>query len=189
MLEVELKFQLQDVQPVIRQIEAWGATAGAPQLQVDLYFNHPSRDFVQTHEAFRLRRIGDENRLTYKGPVLDKQTKMRHEIEFPLAAGDEAAQQCREMFVLLGFRPVREVRKQRIPYHYEEADREFEFAIDQVEQLGSFIEIETLSEETDRTAARDAILDLARRLQLSSPEPRSYLSLLIAKLEATGEPP
>ena len=182
MYEIELKFPLADVGPVVKQIADWGAIPGSEQVQVDLYFNHPARDFVQTHEAFRLRRIGEENRLTYKGPVLDKQTKMRREIEFPLAPGDAASDQCREMLILLGFRPVREVHKRRIPFHYEEGGREFEFAIDRVEHLGSFIEIETLAEETDRTTARDAILSLASRLELSNPQPRSYLSLLIERM-------
>ena len=181
MYEIELKFPLAQVEPVVRQITDWGAIPGAEQVHIDLYFNHPARDFVETHEAFRLRRIGEENRLTYKGPVLDKQTKLRREIEFPIAAGETAAGQCREMLVLLGFRPVREVHKRRVPFHYEEGGREFEFALDRVEQLGNFIEIETIANEADRTTTRDAILSLAKRLELSNPEPRSYLSLLIAQ--------
>ena len=179
MYEVELKFPVPDVGPIVAQITAWGAIPGPEQPQVDLYFNHPARDFAQTNEAFRLRQIGEENRLTYKGPVLDTQAKTRREIEFPIAAGAIAAAQCREMLVLLGFRPVREVRKRRVPFQYSEAGREFEIAVDLVEQLGSFIEIETIAGEADRAVARDAILDVAARLELPMSEPRSYLSLLL----------
>lgn len=181
MYEVELKFAVAEVGPIASQIANWGAIPGSDQPQVDQYFNHPARDFAKTHEAFRLRQIGEENRLTYKGPVLDTKAKTRREIEFPIAAGAEAAAQCLEMLVLLGFRPVREVRKLRIPFQYVEAGREFEIAVDQVEQLGSFIEIETIAGETDRAAARDAILTLAERLELPNPEPRSYLSLLLER--------
>lgn len=182
MYEVELKFPVADVGLIVSQIAAWGAIPGSEQLQVDQYFNHPGRDFAKTNEAFRLRRIGDENRLTYKGPVLDTRTKMRREIEFPIASGAAAADQCREMLVLLGFRPVREVRKSRVPFQYTEAGREFEIAVDLVEQLGSFIEIESQAGEADRSAARDAILELAERLELTQPEPRSYLSLLLGQI-------
>lgn len=181
MYEVELKFPVADVGPIVSQIAAWGAIPGSEQIQVDQYFNHPARDFAQTNEAFRLRRIGEENRLTYKGPVLDTRAKMRREIEFPIAAGASAAEQCREMLVLLGFRPVREVRKRRVPFQFSEAGREFEIAVDLVEGLGSFIEIESLAGEADRGAARDAILELAERLDLSQPEPRSYLSMLLGQ--------
>ena len=40
-----------------------------------VYFRHPSRDFQQTHEAFRLRRYDDEVFITYKGPVVDDADK------------------------------------------------------------------------------------------------------------------
>ena len=59
--------------------------------EADHYFNAPDRDFARTDEAFRLRRIGAANFVTYKGPKRDAQRKMRTEIEVPLPDGDEAA--------------------------------------------------------------------------------------------------
>jgi hypothetical protein len=76
--------------------------------QVDQYFNHPARDFAQTDEALRLRRVGEVNFITYKGPKLDAITKSRHEIELPLPSGDAAATGFAELLTTLGFQPVAE---------------------------------------------------------------------------------
>lgn len=180
MFEIELKFPLRNPEPILARIGEWQAVRQPPQQHSDLYFNHPDRDFAETREAFRLRRMGAESRLTYKGPVVDTLAKSRREIEFALAGGPTVAEECRQMLVLLGFRPVREVRKVRVPYALRDAGRDFEIALDTVEGLGSYVEIETLAEEADRIPAREAILALAARLDLREPEPRSYLALLLA---------
>ena len=67
-----------------------GATIEPPVVQVDQYFAHPARDFAQTDEALRLRRVGKQNFITYKGSKIDATTKTRREIELPLAPGEEA---------------------------------------------------------------------------------------------------
>ena len=50
------------------------------QEHADHYFNGHDRDFHQTDEAFRIRRMGEKNFLTYKGPKRDTDTKTRIEI-------------------------------------------------------------------------------------------------------------
>ena len=70
-----------------RQLAAWGAVARPAREDTDHYFNAPDRDFAQTDEAFRLRRIGTGELLTYKGPKRDADTKTRTEVELRLADG------------------------------------------------------------------------------------------------------
>ena len=84
-----------------------------------MYFNPPDRDLKETDEAFRLRRIGRTNCLTYKGPKRDAETKTRTEIEVPLGDGDETAADMERMLVALGYRPVVVVRKQRRVYRFD----------------------------------------------------------------------
>ncbi|MCH7990085.1 MAG: class IV adenylate cyclase, partial [Planctomycetes bacterium] len=81
--EVELKFPLDDAERISAQLDGLQAERGAPIEQVDRYFNHPSRDFAQTDEALRIRTMNDRSLLTYKGPLLDAETKTRLEIELP----------------------------------------------------------------------------------------------------------
>lgn len=180
MYEVELKFPLPDAEPVLRRLAALGAEPRTPQEQSDLYFNHPARDFGSTDEALRIRSTADRHLVTYKGPVVDANTKTRREIEVPFEEND-AAEKFSEILKLLGFRPVREVRKKRQPYVCTWQGRRFEITVDDVAGLGQFVEIETQADKAGRPAAVEAILAFASPFQLGTPEKRSYLCLLLLK--------
>ena len=177
--EVELKFPLADTSDILARLASLGAVAASPVEQVDRYFNHPARDFGDTDEAFRIRSVGAANCVTYKGPIIDSATKMRREIEVPFADGPDTASQMAEVWQSLGFRFVREVRKTRTPLTLDWRQRVYEVALDDVPPLGMFLEIELLADEAGRDEARDAILALAGELNLTNPERRSYLELLL----------
>lgn len=178
--EVELKFAADDRGDLTPDLLRLGAVPAGESEQVDLYFAHPCRDFVQTNEAFRLRSVDGRHCLTYKGPVVDRTTKTRQEIEIPCGAGATAGDQWRLLIEALGFRPVREVRKRRRRFELVREGRSFELCLDHIPPLGDFVEIETLAETAERDAARDLVWSLARELGLSAAEPRSYLELLLA---------
>ena len=179
--EVELKFPIQDAAAMAARMKALGARRGPQVRQVDRYFSHPVRDFAQTDEALRLRTEGTQNRLTYKGPLLDATTKTRQEIEIAVEAGTDGALRAWALFRALGFEEVRTVRKQRLPFELHAEGRDFVLAIDSVEGLGDFIEIETLAGPDDWESARDSALRLAAQLQLTASERRSYLQLLLER--------
>lgn len=181
MYEVELKFPLADSREVVARLSAAGAEAGETVEQADAYFNHPQRDFAATDEAFRIRSSGTANCVTYKGPVLDQATKTRVEHEVGLVPGAPARETFADVLTALGFRPVRTVRKSRQVFRLRWQDRDLEIALDQVEGLGQFLEIETIADEAGREAAKSAILAFAARLELSTPERRSYLRLLLER--------
>ncbi len=178
--EVELKFRLQDAAQMQAKLAALGANRGEVQAQCDQYFAHPARDFATTDEALRIRSIGEENRITYKGPVIDKATKTRHESELKFQSGTAAAEQLAKIWEDLGFRRVRKVQKSRQLYSLRWKDRDLEICLDRVEGLGEFLEIETLADDSDKTVAQQTILSLAAELQLTVPERRSYLEMLLA---------
>ena len=138
------------------------------------------RDFARTNEAFRIRRIGDENRLTYKGPRLSGPTKTREEIEIPVAPGTDQFRHLLRLLENLGFRPVATVRKRRESYHLTFQEHELEIVLDTAEGLGSFAEIETIaSGQADLPAAQQAVMALAELLGLTQVEPRSYLGMIL----------
>ena len=115
--EVELKFRLTDHGALERRLVDLGAR-GAPEIgQEDIYLSHPARDFAATGEALRIRRVGDDNRVTYKGPRLSGPTKTREEIELAVTSGEAAFHQLFQLFDHLGFRPVATIRKSRKPFH------------------------------------------------------------------------
>ncbi len=182
--EVELKFSLaglSEVNALRKRFAAIGAQPGETIEQRDVYFAHPSRDFAQTDEAFRMRCVAEQNFLTYKGPLLDTVTKTRREIELATAPGHLAASQLTEMLTALGFRPVREVAKCRSPFSLNWKNRHVELVLDDVAGLGWFLELETLSQESNCDPARECLFDLSRELSLGKSERRSYLRLLLEK--------
>jgi len=177
--EVELKYRVANVAALRACLADIGATPGKVVDQEDTYFAHPQRDFAATDEAFRLRRVGDHSILTYKGPKLDQQTKTRQEIEVAIEPGEAAATRCLAMFLGMGFRRVRAVKKRRELLDVQHAGRSLELAIDHVDRLGTFFEIECQADREDWEATRDAILAFAASLGLESSERRSYLELLL----------
>ncbi|HET6881830.1 MAG TPA: class IV adenylate cyclase [Pirellulales bacterium] len=178
--EVERKYRLADASQLMERLRAWGAEFGPPQTQADTYYAHPARDFAETDEALRIRRIGDEAFVTYKGPKIDAESKTRVEIELPLSGGLQGADDHARLFEALGFRPVATVTKRRRKAGLSWQGREFEIALDEVESVGLFVEIETSADEADLEAAKASLASLADKLSLRDGERRSYLELLLA---------
>ncbi len=184
--EVEIKFRSVDHDLLRRRLAERGAVEEPAVVQEDTYLNHPSRDFARTNEAFRLRRIGAENRITYKGPKHEGPTKTREEIELTLAEGEDAFEQLSRLFANLGFRTVATIRKERTAFHLSNQARRIEVALDRAEGLGDFAEIEVVAaNESELPAAQASVLALAEELGMTEVEPRSYLRMA---LEARQRP-
>jgi adenylate cyclase class 2 len=183
MLEVEVKYAGADFTAVERRLREWGAEEAPPHSERDEYFNAPDRDFAVTDEALRLRRLGERNFVTYKGPKRDAQTKTRTEIEVPLAPGDGPAGDFGSLLTSLGYRPVAVVRKARRLFHLPRGGFDLEVTLDDVEEVGRFAELEILAPEEQLEAARNLLLQTAAELGLTRGERRSYLELLLAARE------
>lgn len=176
--EVEVKYREVDHDRLIRRLVELGAKPSGRVEQEDSYLNHPSRDFAASGEAFRIRRIGPDNRITYKGPKLGGPTKTREEIEIAFGEGPEHFEQLRRLFESLGFRIVATIRKRRETYWMAFQNRLLEIAVDRAEGLGDFAEIEAIvAGEADLPPAQEAVLALAKQLDLTTVEPRSYLRM------------
>ncbi len=182
-LEVEQKFRVVDPPTLQAKLRTLGVDplVKTPVVQRDEYFAHPARDFAETDEALRIRRVGTTNCLTYKGPKLDTTTKTRRELELPLLSGEESATQWQEMLLALGFRTVLEVRKERRAESFMWQGHEVEIAWDEVAGLGTFVELELSADEQTLAAAKSSLASLVTELGLTSSERRSYLELLLFK--------
>jgi adenylate cyclase class 2 len=179
--EVEQKHHVADVKELIARLKKLGAALGAPIEQSDQYFAHPSRDFAKTDEALRIRTVGDKSLVTYKGPKLDSTTKTRREIELPLGPNDADGSRFAELLEALGFKPVAIVRKTRRTCRICVGGDEVEVALDDVDQVGSFVELELQADDATLEAAKQSIAQLAAELDLGPQERRSYLEMLLEK--------
>jgi adenylate cyclase class 2 len=182
MYEVELKVRAEHDR-VRERLDEVGATHVDTVEQADTYYDAPDRDFAETDEALRIRReTADgttETRLTYKGPLVDSESKTREEAETAVD-GYEALQAILDG---LGYEPAATVRKERDHYAFEGCT----VTLDTVAGLGEFVEVET---ETEGEATGDEGIDAARQriaarmrdLGLDPDEQirTSYLGLLLA---------
>ncbi|MBI2805330.1 MAG: class IV adenylate cyclase [Planctomycetes bacterium] len=181
MLEIELKFAVEAFEPIQEKIKAWNARRLLAIEEADHYFNAPDRDFGTTDEAFRLRRIGADNRITYKGPKQGGAAKTRVEVEIPLASGADVAKQFCQLVQHLGYRPTAVVTKRRASFDFQRDGFTLQLCCDEVEALGRFVEIEIVTEPAQRDKAEALLLDTARHLGLGASEPRSYLEMVLAQ--------
>lgn len=181
MLEVEVKYRLDDRSKLEAGLRRLKAQRTSLHLEADHYFNAPDRDFRQSDEAFRLRRIENRNLLTYKGPKQDAATKTRPEIEVPLADGEAPAQDMIRLLQALGYRPVAIVRKSREVWLAQRHGFDLEVCLDDVENVGHFVELEIRAEPDRFDEAKAVVLATAAELGFTDPIRQSYLSMLLAQ--------
>lgn len=178
--EVEQKYHVHDEKAIQKRLADVGFVATKVEQHTDTYFRHPCRNFRDTDEAFRLRRVNDQACVTYKGPRLDFEVKTRPEIELDITTRD--FESWRTMFGHLGFEPVPSVVKQRTIYSTTSADfSQFKVMLDEVQELGMFAEVELLVHvESELTVAAEKISELGALLGLDDTQPKSYLAQLLA---------
>ncbi|WP_232701874.1 class IV adenylate cyclase [Halobacterium wangiae] len=198
MYEVEVKVPA-DLAGVRERLADAGAERVATVAQADTYFDAPHRSFAETDEALRVRRVATavpgferdrplpalvddvldgeygergESRVTYKGPLVETESKTREEFETVVDDGDT----MRELLGRLGFEPAATVRKLREKHILGE----FAVLLDAVENVGEYVEVETEVPDEDAVeAAREAAYELLESLGLDPDEQvrTSYLGL------------
>ncbi len=179
MLEVETKYRVADHAPVEARLRGWGAVQAADHAEEDHYLNAPDRDFARTDEALRLRRIGDQNFLTYKGPRRDTLTKTRTELEISCPPGDDPAAAYLALFEHLGYRRAAVVKKRRRIYDLDRDGFRLHVCLDDVEAVGRFVELEIVADESREAEALSLLARTAAELELKDGETRSYLEQLL----------
>jgi adenylate cyclase class 2 len=170
MLEIEIKARVESLEAIEEKILKRGGLFRKEATQEDLYFNHPGRDFAETDEALRLRRVEGRFYLTYKGAKIDNLTKTREELNLPVGDSDLAA----EILTELGFTKVLRVKKRRRYFRLNE----FDVMLDNVDGLGNFIEVEKKGNYRP-----EELVGFLKGLGINESETRSYLELLIEEKE------
>jgi len=179
LLEIEQKFRTDNWADMLIILKNWCAKPTANHRETDRYFNAPDRDFAKTDEVLRLRTIGSQSILTYKGPKRSGPIKTRKEIELPLAVNESSEQDAVDWILALGFRPVAIVGKSRAIYSLVRDPFTVNICFDEVDNVGRFVEVEVVAEEADATAAAALVATVANELGLHTPEPRAYLKMTL----------
>jgi adenylate cyclase class 2 len=171
--EVEVKIAIDSYEEMEKRILNVGAEKSDREVQIDSYFDHPCRKFQDTDEALRVRSSSPSGliELTYKGPRIDNNTKTRIEASVILDDANEIV----SILENLSFRLVATVTKTRQFFSLPSMT----ISIDKVEDVGLFMELESIAKTKDVAQARDNIFEMMRKLGLDPKESirESYLEL------------
>lgn len=171
MKELEAKFRVkcEDLGDLRSRIQSLGFNLVEVVSEVDYYYNHPCRDFRVTDEAIRVRVVSNGRvELTYKGPRVDGEFKLRDEYVVYVNSMTIA-----KILELLGFKQVVLVEKRREYY----SKGSITISLDEVRGLGCFLELEVRN--GDVGLVKSLIEDLG--LSMDYYEPKTYLELLIER--------
>lgn len=153
MKEIEVKALLKNKEEVIAKLETLGCALGEPIRQVDtVYTRIPAKtveEYLKNDHFVRIREKSDGRFIfTVKKPLSKEVlTKAEHETEVV------NAKELEQALFLMGYQVANKVIKLRCTARY----KEFEICIDEVEELGSFIEIEKMSKEDPEIVRKDLI--------------------------------
>ncbi len=186
MVEVELKFSIPAPDDFRRRLSKFVVGPSVVSQQRDVYFNHSLQDFAKIDLALRIRESDDEFCVTFKGPNRDKQAKIRSETELSLE-DSTAAKKMKAIFLGCGFFEEADVVKRRESFEIELEGQPVQICIDEVDELGSFVELEMLVDDSSPgqaslvAPAKAQLLKFANELGLANPITTSYLDLLLQK--------
>lgn len=182
MIEVEVKLPIYRRSTTEKALREMGFSPLDLIRESDIYFTSDFHDFMVRDEALRIR--SSENltlgtcsyAITYKGPKMDSVSMTRKELE----TGIEDPEIGRNIFIALGYRELTPVNKLRQYYQL----KEIHACVDQVEKLGSFLELEVLiDQESERERALEQIRGILEAAGSSMDETTrvSYLGMLMRK--------
>jgi len=173
-MEVEAKVELKDLEEIKKKLISLGAKFFKEKKQDDIFFyKKGAENKVQGPGDFVLRiRESDKNTFTFKALTDRTGFWVEHETEISSP---------REMKIILektGFVEMTAMHKKRIPGELGE----FELCLDDVKELGKFLEVALESEEGEKSERK--LVDFLKKLEFDEKEiiHKGYGAMMFAKL-------
>lgn len=145
-LEIEAKVQVVTFEPIIHRLTQYGGQWIGSYQQNDIYFTDTEKRLLKSGCGLRVRqqRCGDQSQsvVTFKGPRQSGPFKTRLELE--TSVGDSQIL-CR-ILEQLGLKPFLTVSKNRQEWQFTKCL----VCLDEVAELGLFVEIEAADEQLIR---------------------------------------
>ncbi len=185
-IEIEIKFCLTKTSYTVLQKKlAKEAKFLDDSHQIDRYFNAPHRNFLEpAHpvEYLRLRENNGSGSINYKYWYKDSQRTSTHCDEYESEISNSVA--LHKILTKLNFKEYLTIDKIRKSYIITNG---FEIDLDEVKDLGYFVEIETLLDFGSVEKARSEIMKLAKILGIdtSKVDKYGYVYLLMQKKNLT----
>ena len=164
MIEVEVKIPIESIEEIEGQLIHNGFKYQKTVVETDTYFTSDYYDMRKHDKALRIRTT--ENRdtgemraqLGCKGPKLDNISMTRKETEIEIREPEKMKEILKELEFYPAFCRVKKTRS-----YYSK--KRMTAAVDQVENLGSFLELEILVEkEADREKGLEEIKSVMKQI-------------------------
>lgn len=151
MKEIEIKAILRNKKAVIEKLESIGCVFETPITQSDVVYAEKvgSLEQFRSNEVFLRIRVQNNSKVlfTIKKRMSNDLDAIEHEVEVG------SKEEMEEAIFLMGFKEAVSVNKTRIITHYDNC----EICIDDVENLGVFIEMEKLTKEGESEKIQDKL--------------------------------
>lgn len=174
-IEIETKIKVDSFDEVWERLKEHGAQLEAKVIQRDTFFVDTENKLTKSDRGLRLRvQIEDGVEtvlLTYKGPRQDTDFKSRREIEVEV----DSFESTEAIFLALGFEKGISFEKKRDLWSLDEC----EVCLDELLELGKFVEVEGPSEEKIRFVLEKIGLSPSDHID------KSYAKLMRKKLKGS----
>ncbi|MEM0217225.1 MAG: class IV adenylate cyclase [Candidatus Nezhaarchaeales archaeon] len=165
MIEVEVKVSLseEEKQEVLKKLRETCSTEKIYE-EEDLFFISMHDPSLGIDKTLKLRKSDGEVKLIFKHRRPSKELK--ESLEFEVRIREEDVDNLLQLLRHLGFREGLVVRKRRRSFHLGECT----INVDEVEGLGSFLEVEVLASEVEMKDVLSKMLEALSALRLSGKE-------------------
>ncbi|MCT4612209.1 MAG: class IV adenylate cyclase [Clostridia bacterium] len=147
MMEFEEKFFCVDKTKLINQLKEDGFEFVRKESEVDTYLTDSNSKFINTRTYLRIRkRNGKSLEITYKDKTKDAYSReVHHNKQATVSTGIESYEEAINLFKILGYSPYVTVYKDIEVYSMEYDGVEYNVIIDELENVGNFVEFEIIS--------------------------------------------
>ncbi len=151
--EIEVKAKVASLNEVEEKLKVLGCIFSDATFQNDVTFVDENygdyAKFQPRKNILRIRTSEGKYLFTIKQPQNNEMDAIEHETEI------SDPQEFKEALNLMGYKKVVEIRKTRKKAKY----RDYEICLDEVEELGSFVEVEKITDEENSEAIQQELFD------------------------------
>ena len=157
--EIEVKAKVKNLENIISKLEELGCVLSKPIQQDDYIYNKKDVDLYRSHGDSPVLRIREQN-----GKIIFTVKKNRSNeldcIEKEIEITDKDT--LKDILELLDYESTVEVHKKRIKTNYND----YEICLDDVDKLGTYIEVEKMSDENGEKVQKE-LFDFLQTLEIS----------------------
>lgn len=163
MREIEVKARVRNKESLVSELEKLGIKLSDPIIQNDVIFSRPVEnygEYIPNFSCVRIRKQNDKYLFTLKKSGINELDSIEHETEI------SNPEEMTSIVKLLGQVEMARVNKKRQKAVY----KDMEICVDEVEGLGSFIELERLVTSGDPEKIQKELFDFLLTLGIKKEE-------------------